>query len=62
MATDAKQTDFCMYQAAIVLVGLVAHAAFGVTWADSVAALILVPILIRAGMLAFRGEQCGCHN
>src|SRR3984893_4444517 len=28
MMTDAKQTDFCMYQAAIVLFGLIVHAAF----------------------------------
>lgn len=58
MMTDAKQTDFCMYQAGIVLLGLGAHALFHITWADSVAALILVPILVRAAYLTFRGEHC----
>ena len=62
MMTDAKQTDFCMYQAAIVLFGLLCHAIFGITWADSGAALTLVPFLIRAGVLALRGEQCCSHH
>ncbi len=61
MMTDAKQTDFCMYQAAIVLLGLLCHSLFGINWADGVAALILVPLLIRAGTLALRGEQCCVH-
>ncbi len=58
MMTDAKQTDFCMYQAGIVLLGLIAHKLFGITWADSAAALVLVPILARAAVLSFRGEHC----
>ena len=62
MMTDAKQTDFCMYQAAIVLLGLLCHSLFGINWADGVAALILVPILIRAGVLALRGEHCCVHH
>lgn len=62
MMTDAKQTDFCMYQAGIVLLGLAAHALFGIAWADSVAALVLVPILFRAAVLTFRGEHCCAHH
>lgn len=62
MVTDAKQTDFCMYQAGIVLFGLLAHALFGVAWADGVAALVLVPILVRAAVLTFRGEHCCAHH
>ncbi len=62
MMTDAKQTDFCMYQAGIVLFGLAAHALFHITWADSVAALVLVPILFRAGVLTFRGQHCCAHH
>ena len=58
MMTDAKQTDFCMYQAAIVLLGLLCHSLFGIDWTDGVAALILVPMLIHAGVLALRGEHC----
>jgi divalent metal cation (Fe/Co/Zn/Cd) transporter len=62
MMTDAKQADFCMYQAAIVLFGLLVHAVFGVTWADSAAALLLVPLLLRAGVLSLRGEACCGHH
>lgn len=61
MMTDAQQTDFCMYMALIVLFGLVVHAAFGIGWADSVASLLLVPLLLRAGTLALKGEAC-CSN
>ena len=62
MITDAKQTDFCMYQAAIVLLGIVMQAAFGITWADSIAALVLVPILFHVGILTLRGEHnCALH-
>jgi divalent metal cation (Fe/Co/Zn/Cd) transporter len=63
MMTDARQTDFCMYQAAIVLFGLLVHALFGIDWADSVAALLLVPLLLRAGTLSLRGQAgCGHHS
>jgi divalent metal cation (Fe/Co/Zn/Cd) transporter len=62
MMTDARQTDFCMYQAAIVLFGLVVHALFGITWTDSVAALVMVPFLLRAGILSLKGEACCGHH
>ena len=61
MLTDAKQTDFCMYQAAIVLLGVLAHRLFGINWADSVAALLLVPLLVRAGVLSLQGQPCCAH-
>ena len=61
MMTDAKQTDFCMYQAGIVLFGLLMHRAFGISWADNVAALVLVPLLFRAGFLALQGVNCCSH-
>jgi divalent metal cation (Fe/Co/Zn/Cd) transporter len=62
MITDARQTDFCTYQAAIVLVGLVLHMVFGISWIDNAAALILVPLLVRAGFLSIRGKACCTHH
>jgi divalent metal cation (Fe/Co/Zn/Cd) transporter len=62
MMTDAKQNDFCMYQAVIVLFGLVVHTAFGIGWADSAAALLLVPLLLKAGILSLKGEACCSHH
>jgi divalent metal cation (Fe/Co/Zn/Cd) transporter len=56
---DSRQTDLCAYLSAILLLGLSLNALFGWWWADSVAALIMVPIIAREGIEAFRGEACG---
>lgn len=62
LAADSRQTDLCAYLSAILLGGLVLNAAFGWWWADSVAALIMVPIIVREGLQALRGEICAdCH-
>lgn len=62
MTTDARQTDFCMYQAGIVLFGLLVHTWFDIAWADSVAALVMVPFLLRSGVLSLQGEACCSHH
>jgi divalent metal cation (Fe/Co/Zn/Cd) transporter len=63
LATDAKQTDFCFYLSAILLLGLTCNAVFALWWADPVAALIMVPIIGKEGFEALRGKTCcgGCH-
>lgn len=62
LAADSRQTDLCAYLSAILLGGLVLNAAFGWWWADPVAALIMVPIIVREGTQALRGEVCDdCH-
>lgn len=62
LAADSRQTDLCAYLSAILLAGLALNAAFGWWWADPVAALIMVPIIIREGTQALRGEICDdCH-
>ena len=58
MMADAKQTELCAYFAAITLGGLVLNALLGWWWADPVAALIMVPILVKEGAEALRGETC----
>src|SRR5690349_21139550 len=45
MHADAKQTEFCTYLSAILLVGLLLNAVFGLWWADAAAGLIMVPII-----------------
>ncbi|MFT4111332.1 cation transporter [Silvibacterium sp.] len=62
MMTDARQTDFCMYQAVIVLFGLAVHTVFGIARADSAAALVMVPFLVRSGILSLKGEACCMHH
>lgn len=62
LAADSRQTDLCAYLSAILLGGLVLNAVFGWWWADSVAALVMVPIIVREGLQALRGEICtDCH-
>ncbi len=62
LRADARQTDFCAYLTAILLVGLGANAVLGWWWADGAAALVMVPIVLREGVLALRGEPCAdCH-
>jgi divalent metal cation (Fe/Co/Zn/Cd) transporter len=61
MNADAKQTDFCFYLSAILLLGLVVNAALGWWWADPVSALVMVPIILREGLESIRGETCGCE-
>ncbi len=63
MFADSRQTDLCVYLSAILLGGLALNAAFGLWWADPVAGLVMVPIIVREGIGALRGESCddGCH-
>src|SRR5215471_9253565 len=58
MHADAKQTQFCSYLSAILLVGLILNAAFGLWWADPIAALIMVPIIAQEGFEGLRGKAC----
>jgi len=60
LRADAVQSATCAYLAAITLVGLAVNAVFGVAWFDSLAALIAVPLLLKEGKAAWRGESCGC--
>jgi divalent metal cation (Fe/Co/Zn/Cd) transporter len=60
--SDSRQADFCAYLSAILLAGLLLHAAFGWWWADPVAALVMVPIIAREGVQGLRGESCGCGS
>lgn len=65
MMKDSKQTDICTYLSAILLGGLGLNAAFGWWWADPVAALVMLPIIIKEGVGGLRGESCcdsgSCH-
>lgn len=58
MAADARQTDLCVYLSAILLAGLGANAAFGWWWADPVAALAMLPIILTEAQRSWRGEHC----
>jgi divalent metal cation (Fe/Co/Zn/Cd) transporter len=65
LEADSRQTDLCAYLSAILLGGLLLNAVFGWWWADSVAALVMTPIIAKEGVGALRGETCcndeACH-
>ena len=58
MHADAKQTEFCTYLSAILLVGLLLNALFGLWWADPLAAAIMIPIIAKEGVEGLRGKAC----
>jgi divalent metal cation (Fe/Co/Zn/Cd) transporter len=60
LAADAVQSATCAYIAGVTLAGLGLRAAFDIAWFDTVAALAAVPLLIREGRQAWRGNPCGC--
>lgn len=60
VVADSKQTLLCTYLSAVLLVGLLANAVLGWSWADSVAALVIAVVAVREGLEAWRGESCGC--
>jgi divalent metal cation (Fe/Co/Zn/Cd) transporter len=58
MHADSRQTDFRAYLSAILLGGLLLNALLGWWWADPAAALVMVPIVAREGLLGLRGKAC----
>jgi divalent metal cation (Fe/Co/Zn/Cd) transporter len=55
---DSKQTLLCTYLSAALLIGLLLNTLFGLTWADSIAALVIAGWAIKEGVEAWRGDAC----
>ena len=53
-----KQTDFCAYLSATLLVGLVLNAAAGIWWSDPAAALLMSSIILREGVESITARSC----
>jgi divalent metal cation (Fe/Co/Zn/Cd) transporter len=60
MIADSQQTQFCTYLSAILVAGLLLNFFLGWWWSDSVAALVMVPIIANEGIEAVRGKKCPC--
>ena len=60
LRADAAQSGLCAYLSVIALVGLAANAIWHVAWADPVAALAIVPLVIWESREALRGKPCAC--
>lgn len=58
LRAEAKETLACSYLSFTLLLGLTANAIAGWWWADPVAALLMVPWLLKEGREGLRGEAC----
>src|SRR4029453_17074513 len=62
LVADSPQAGLCAYLSGILFVGLALNALFGWWWADSIAAILMVPIITREGVEALKGDACDtCH-
>lgn len=61
LRAEAKETLACSYLSFTLLLGLGANSAVGWWWADPIAALGMVPWLIKEGKEGLFEEQCGEH-
>jgi divalent metal cation (Fe/Co/Zn/Cd) transporter len=58
LRADAIESITCGYLSIVLMVGLAATWLFGWWWLDSVAALALIPFLIKEGQAAISGAEC----
>ena len=57
LAAEAMETWLCAYLSFALLLGLVLNAWRGWWWADPVAALAMVPLMLREGWESVRGKH-----
>jgi len=60
LRADAAQSGLCAYLSVIALVGLGINAIWHIRWADPLAALVIVPLILWEGRESMRGKACGC--
>ena len=60
LRADAAQSALCAYLSLIALTGLAINAIWHVSWADSIAALAVLPLIVWEGREAMLGKACRC--
>jgi divalent metal cation (Fe/Co/Zn/Cd) transporter len=60
LRADAAQSALCAYLSLIALAGLAINAIWHLRWADPMAALAVLPLIVWEGREAVRGKSCGC--
>jgi divalent metal cation (Fe/Co/Zn/Cd) transporter len=60
LSADAAQSALCAYLSLIALAGLAINAIWHVRWADPIAALAVLPLIVWEGREAMLGNACGC--
>jgi divalent metal cation (Fe/Co/Zn/Cd) transporter len=58
VVADSRQTLICAALSGVLLFGLVTNSAFGWSWADPVAALVIAGVALEEGLGAWRGDAC----
>ncbi len=61
LRADAYETITCIWLSVTTFIGLGLNAWLGWSWADPVAALLVVPLVVREGLEGLRGEECCNH-
>jgi divalent metal cation (Fe/Co/Zn/Cd) transporter len=61
LRADAAQSALCAYLSLIGLAGLAINAIWHARWADPVAALAIIPLIVWEGWEAMRGKTCDCR-
>jgi divalent metal cation (Fe/Co/Zn/Cd) transporter len=59
LRADAMETFVCAWLSLALLLGLLLHLLLDWWWADPVAALLMVPLMLKEGVAGLRGECCG---
>lgn len=59
LRADAAESATCAYLAVIALAGVVINAVWHFRWADPIAAIVILPLIIWEGREAIRGKACG---
>ncbi len=60
LEAESRETLVCSYLSGALLLGLGANALFGWWWADPIAALVIVAVIIREGWEAFTRRELCC--
>jgi divalent metal cation (Fe/Co/Zn/Cd) transporter len=60
LRADATESALCGYMSFIALLGVVVNAIWHVKWADPMAALVVLPLIVWEGQEAMRGKTCDC--
>jgi divalent metal cation (Fe/Co/Zn/Cd) transporter len=58
LRADAAESTVCGYLALIALAGLAVNAIWRLRWADPIAALALLPLIVHEGWEAMKGKPC----
>jgi divalent metal cation (Fe/Co/Zn/Cd) transporter len=60
LRADAAQSALCAYLSLIGLAGLAINTIWHIRWADPIAALAILPLIVWEGREAMRGKACDC--